>query len=121
MSIERFGPVIESEKSGIAQMIHLFCEKKHGSPKGVLCDECQELLAYAHERLEHCRFGEEKPTCRKCPAHCYRPAMRERVRAVMRFSGPRFFFRAPMRWILHAIRDRRKVQTAQRSLEKKKE
>jgi|GEM_PF-4773448 len=39
----------------------------------------------------------------------------------MRFSGPRFFFHAPMRWILHAIRDRKKVQTAQRSLEKKKE
>ncbi|RLI48281.1 MAG: nitrous oxide-stimulated promoter family protein [Candidatus Thorarchaeota archaeon] len=120
MSIERFGSVIESEKSGIAQMIHLFCEK-HQSPRRVLYDECQELLTYAHERLEHCRFGEERPTCRKCPAHCYRPAMRESVRAVMRFGGPRFFFHALMRWILHAIRDRKKVQTAQRSLEKKKE
>jgi hypothetical protein len=25
--------------------------------------------------------------CKKCPAHCYAPGYRERIREVMRFSG----------------------------------
>ena len=51
-------------------------------------------MAYARLRLEKCRYGADKPTCAKCTTHCYRPAMRERVRAVMRYSGPRMLKRA---------------------------
>jgi hypothetical protein len=40
-------------------------------------------------------------TCAKCPVHCYRPELRERIRAVMRYAGPRMLFRHPRLAILH--------------------
>ena len=108
---------LEWEKAVVRDMIHLYCTKKHGTDAGTLCAECQELLDYSHNRLDRCRYGEEKPTCRKCPTHCYRPAMREKIKDVMRFSGPRFFFRSPLRWIIHAIHDRKKVQLIRERIE----
>ena len=67
----------------------------------VLCAECQELLQYALERLDNCPFQEHKTTCENCPVHCYRPEMRERIRAVMRYAGPRMLFRHPLLALLH--------------------
>ena len=100
------GPVIAKEKEVVYNMIHLYCEKKHGSLQGNLCLSCQELLRYSHHRLDHCSYGELKPTCRKCEKHCYRPEMRDRIRRVMRFSGPRLLLRAPLDWIRHQMHDR---------------
>jgi hypothetical protein len=48
----------------------------------------RRLLDYATVRLERCRFGEAKPTCAKCPVHCYQPARREQVKRVMRYADP---------------------------------
>ncbi|MFW9918814.1 MAG: nitrous oxide-stimulated promoter family protein [Candidatus Thorarchaeota archaeon] len=100
------GPVIAKEKEVVYNMIHLYCEKKHDSTPGTLCASCQDLLRYSHHRLDHCTYGELKPTCRKCEKHCYRPEMRERIRRVMRFSGPRLLLRAPLDWIRHQLHDR---------------
>ena len=66
-----------------------------------LCPQCQVLLDYAHKRLEHCRFGEGKPSCTRCPVHCYKPAMREQIRQVMRYSGPRMLLHDPIMAIRH--------------------
>ena len=63
------------------------CQAGHGGPG--LCGECRELLEYSLARLDHCKFGNAKTKCHKCPVHCYRPDMREKIRTVMRFSGPR--------------------------------
>ncbi|MFX1482131.1 MAG: nitrous oxide-stimulated promoter family protein [Promethearchaeota archaeon] len=100
------GPKIQKEKATVERMIHLYCEKKHDSSSNQLCADCQRLLQYSHQRLDYCQYGEEKPTCRKCPVHCYRPTMRDEIRSVMRFSGPRLIFRAPIEWIKHKIHDR---------------
>jgi hypothetical protein len=81
-------------------MIGLYC-KKHHTPGGMLCTECQNPLRYAHERLDGCPFQEHKTTCALCPVHCYRPEMRERIRAVMRYAGPRMLFRHPLLGLLH--------------------
>ena len=43
------------EKEMVAQMIALYCKKRHGGKKG-LCPECQELLDYAQARSERCPF-----------------------------------------------------------------
>ena len=43
-------------------MIAFYCHSKHNSGKE-LCLECSVLEEYALQRLESCRFGEEKPTC----------------------------------------------------------
>ncbi|MFW9786232.1 MAG: nitrous oxide-stimulated promoter family protein [Candidatus Thorarchaeota archaeon] len=105
------GPKIQKEKETVGKMIRLYCEKKHSSTGGTLCTECQSLLEYSHKRLEDCRYQEDKPTCRKCPVHCYRPTMRDEIRRVMRFSGPRLALRAPMDWIRHQIHDRDDVDS----------
>lgn len=100
------GPKITREKDTVETMIRLYCEKKHKALQGTLCPDCQGLLDYSHQRLEQCRYQEDKPTCRKCPVHCYRPTKREEIRRVMRFSGPRLALSAPMDWIRHQIHDR---------------
>lgn len=69
-------------------------EGSHGG-KG-LCGDCRELLEYSLARLEHCKFGNAKTKCHKCPVHCYRPDMREKIRIVMRFSGPRMLLYHPL-------------------------
>ena len=93
---------IERESKTVAAMIHLYC-RLHHSTKKTLCPECAELLAYTQERLDKCPFQEGKTTCARCPIHCYRPAMRERIRTVMRFAGPRMLFRHPILTLWHFI------------------
>ena len=70
------------------------CQVGHGGPG--LCGECRELLEYSLARLEHCKFGNAKTKCHKCPVHCYRPDMREKIRTVMRFSGPGMLLYHPL-------------------------
>ena len=94
---------IAEEQQVIRQMIQLYCRKKEGNE--VLCDSCSKLLEYATRRLERCRYGATKPTCRKCPIHCYRPDMKARIQAVMRWSGPRMLFHHPLAALKHLLRE----------------
>jgi len=88
-------------------MIQIFCRLKHADqqegvdPREKLCRECRELLEYACARLARCPFAPNKPTCARCPIHCYKPAMREKIRVVMRFAGPRMLCRHPILALLH--------------------
>lgn len=100
------GPRIRREKRTVTAMVAMYCRAHHGA-RGAPCGECAELLEYAHARLDRCRFGEGKPTCGRCAVHCYRPDMRERVRAVMRWSGPRMLLRHPVMAVRHAVDGRR--------------
>lgn len=93
---------VEHEKEVIKIMIEIYCKKKHGCKNG-LCEECQELLDYAHFRLSHCKFGDEKTTCGKCPIHCYKKDMKAKVKEVMKFSGPRLIIYKPIELIRHAF------------------
>jgi Nitrous oxide-stimulated promoter len=99
-------PRIAREKKTMAAMVRLYCRRKHGTD-GTLCEECVELLDYATCRLDQCPYGPQKPTCAKCPIHCYKPQMRERVKEVMRFSGPRMLLRHPILAIGHLLDGRR--------------
>ena len=82
------------EKRTVSHMIKLWCRKNHGGKE--LCSECRALLDYSLSRLDHCKFGNAKTKCHKCPVHCYRPDMREKIRVVMRFSGPRMLLYHPL-------------------------
>jgi len=84
-------------------MIRIYCRAHHGRRSG-LCPECRDLLEYACERLERCPFKEHKPRCSECPVHCYKPDMSERIRAVMRYSGPRMPFRHPVLSAVHYLK-----------------
>lgn len=98
---------IRRERATITAMIRIYCRKNHASAQN-LCEDCQALLDYALCRLDRCVFGEEKPTCAHCPIHCYKPAMREQVRSVMRFSGPWMMLYHPILTIFHYWDGRKK-------------
>jgi len=57
----------------------------------VVCETCAELLAYAEKRRAFCA-KHPKPFCTHCDTHCYKTAMREHMRDVMRYAGPRSMF-----------------------------
>jgi hypothetical protein len=88
------------ERRTIEAMIRIYCRDRHGRRRG-LCGDCERLRAYAEQRLIHCPFGAGKPTCANCTVHCYRADMRQAVREVMRYAGPRMVSRHPILAILH--------------------
>lgn len=96
---------IEREKQVIAGMVRIYCRHYEGNE--TLCPECRELLEYAHSRLSLCPHGNDKPTCRKCTIHCYKSEMREKMRRVMRYAGPRMLLYSPLAAISHLMRELR--------------
>ena len=133
----------EREQEIVSQMIALYCKGNHSTHRSALlrergdemqrvregaalrerdsgerrdlCPECAELEAYAHARSERCPFMEEKTFCSNCTVHCYRPEMRERIRTVMRYAGPRMIFHHPVMAIRHMIesqRERRRIRSS---------
>ena len=84
----------------MSAMVQIYC-RDHHHPETGLCEECQQFLDYAHVRLERCRFGEEKPTCAKCPVHCYQKWRREQARVIMRYAGPRMLWEHPLMSLRH--------------------
>ena len=92
----------EKEKAMVSDMIAVYCRKKHKT-KGYLCEECAALEQYARLRSDKCPFMETKTFCSNCKVHCYKPEMREKIREVMRFSGPRMMFYHPVAAVHHVI------------------
>ena len=96
------------EKEMVSDMILLYCRKQHKSMRKItglgktdLCPECADLEAYARMRSDKCPFMETKTFCSACKVHCYKPAMREQIRAVMRWAGPRMLPVHPVLSIKH--------------------
>lgn len=97
----------EREKAMVSQMIRLYCRKKHRTLGG-LCAECAKLERYARLRSDRCPFMETKTFCSNCSVHCYQSEMREKIREVMRFSGPRMIFHHPAAALRHVMECGRK-------------
>ena len=89
------------EKKTIAAMIGMYCSAHHGS--FAPCDECSGLLSYACRKIDTCVLHDGKTTCNTCSVHCYSGVMRESVRKVMRFSGPRMLAVHPLLSVLHLL------------------
>ena len=98
------GSRIAREKRTVSAMVSMYCRGIHGGRN--LCRDCKELLHYSLRKLDVCPFRDSKPTCARCKVHCYESSMRVRMRSVMRYSGPRMFFRHPVLAIAH-VSDRR--------------
>ena len=92
---------IDNEKQVVEQMVELYCLRKLHLP--AIDDEHKALIAYAHKRLDGCKFSEQKPACKRCPIHCYKPDMREKIRAIMRWAGPRMIIYNPIAAIRHLL------------------
>ncbi|MBN2351216.1 MAG: nitrous oxide-stimulated promoter family protein [Spirochaetales bacterium] len=85
-------------------MIRVYCRARHPATGRSPCPDCVALEKYAHQRLLQCPFREAKPVCSDCTVHCYSKTMREKIRAVMRFAGPRMILRHPMLAFVHLFR-----------------
>ena len=105
--MDDFSPRLKREWKTFTAMQRIFCRAHHSSAG--LCEDCKEIAAYAQIRLVNCPFRENKPTCAKCPVHCYRKEMRESVREIMRYAGPRMLIRHPVLTLAHILDGLRKI------------
>ncbi len=94
------------EKQVVEETLHLYCRRQHRT-QGGLCGECAALLEYSRQRSDRCPFMENKTFCSNCRVHCCKPEMREKIRAVMRFSGPRMLFSHPVMAVRHVVESKR--------------
>lgn len=95
----------------------VYCREKHDEERSIVaidepelqslplhkypvCSACREFLLYAFERRLRCPL-EEKPLCKHCPVHCYKPEYREKVRKIMRFSGQYLIMRGRLDLLWH--------------------
>lgn len=99
MKTKRKAAQINAEKITLVLMLRMYCRYHHNRDQ--LCRDCSDLLEYALCRLENCRYGNDKPACSHCPVHCYKPEMRDAIKRVMRFSGPRMMVRHPLLVVRH--------------------
>ncbi len=104
----------------LVRFVHIFCREKHrGNPKkpfslpfeGIagliendtqLCESCSELLTYGIRKRFKCPHN-PKPMCKKCHTQCYNRNYREKVREVMRFSGPYMIKRGRLDLLYHYL------------------
>ena len=92
---------IEREKKTVQKMTGIYCRLNHDADG--LCADCSGILDYAHDKLDNCPYGIEKPACDNCPIHCYRKDEKEKIREIMRFSGPKMLLRHPYLAAMHFV------------------
>lgn len=100
-------PRLVREEKTVDLMIAIYCRDHHHSNVDN-CLSCTQLREYAQLRLAKCPYQERKTTCANCPTHCYRRSMREQIREVMRYAGPRMLWHHPLYAILHLMDGLRK-------------
>jgi hypothetical protein len=105
----------ERDKETVSLMIAIYCRKKHGCKE--LCPDCAALDAYARQRSDKCPFMETKTFCSNCRVHCYKKDMREKIRSVMRFSGPRMLFHHPVMAIRHVTETKKEKRRMEKNNE----
>jgi len=98
---------LKREKKTLEAMIRLYCRENHHNKQQV-CQECQELLNYAYTRVEKCPLGDKKTTCAKCSIHCFKPEYKDKIKLVMRYSGPKMAYQHPLLALFHLLDSRPK-------------
>ncbi len=99
-------PRVRRERRTVRFMVAIYCRANHRHDGG-LCADCADLQSYAMERLDRCVFKADKPTCKVCPVHCYKRDMREAMRQVMIYSGPRMLLSHPILAVQHLLDERK--------------
>lgn len=93
----------QQEQETVAEIIAIYCRDYHKSEKGSLCPECESLAHYAAARIAACPRMAVKSFCSVCPVHCYAPARRQQIQAVMRYGGPRMLLHHPLMTLRHMM------------------
>ena len=118
---ERLDKKKEKDIKVLADFISVFCRENHredakdtflikdarlrqclGDKDLVLCRACSKLLSHGTAKLLLCPY-DPKPMCKKCQTHCYAPGYREKIREVMRFSGPYLIKRGRLGLMIHYL------------------
>lgn len=109
----------EREKKVVELMIRLYCKKKHRKEKiDGLCEDCRILNEYAKKRTDFCPFMETKTFCSNCRVHCYKREMREKIREVMKFSGPRMVLYYPLtafRHMITSVQEKKRIEREEKN------
>lgn len=92
----------EQEKYVVSEMIRIYCKGNHNMHKS-LCPSCLELLQYCEARVDRCPQMETKTFCSACKVHCYKPQMREQIKNVMRYAGPKMITVHPILALKHML------------------
>lgn len=106
MSIHPGQPLTRKEIKDLRVLLQftaVYCDVRHNQDKSIIktheaefrrlplhkypvCGECREFLLYAFMRRLRCPL-DDKPACKHCTVHCFKPGHRDKVREIMRFSG----------------------------------
>lgn len=89
----------------IEVMTELYCQDHHNENT---CEHCRQFVAYAEQKLDRCVYGQNKPACKHCPIHCYKPEQKHQAQQIMRYSGPKMLFKHPILAIKHLIKSSKK-------------
>ena len=96
------------EAEVMSMMIGIYCRGHHHANRSAasesepsLCPDCRRLLTYARSRITACPRMGVKSSCSACPVHCYSREMREKIREVMRWGGPRMLLHHPLMTLHH--------------------
>lgn len=121
-------PKVRHDTRVLASFTRIYCRGNHGgadrSPAPtdaasagvygprppVLCAECAAHLAYGEKRCAYCP-KDPKPFCAHCDSRCYSPDELEWQRRMMRYSGPRSWYRGHLiDAVKHLLEGRRAVR-----------
>ena len=108
------GPVLETlvyRRKEAKQMVKMTLEVE-----GMSCGKCESDIN-AKLSSDNCPFLETITFCSNCKVHCYKPEMRQRIREVMRFSGPRMIFFHPVMAVQHVLATKREMRKLKREKE----
>ncbi len=90
-------------------MIQMYCKKHHHLHHHLhhyrtkLCPECEETIKYALDKSQKCPYKEKASVCETCKIHCYHNEKQEKIKKIMRFSGPKMIFHHPILTIWHLL------------------
>ncbi len=99
---------LATEFKTVKAMVEVYCHDHHGT-KDALCSECRELLDYAEVRLDRCPYGEENRRNKASNPPAINPNLKEQMRLVMRYSGPRMLLKHPILAVRHLLHEKREV------------
>lgn len=102
---------IKQDERTVMAMARIYCRGHQHicEPGKLLCVDCKQTIEYANERTRRCP-QKRKGTCDTCTIQCYKPAMREKIRAIMAYSGPRMMFHHPLMALQHLNRKKKRGQ-----------
>lgn len=103
---------LKNEKRTVKAMIQIYCSAHHNY-KNSLCPECLTVFEYAESRIDKCKFKSQNLVCSECKVHCFRPDKREKIKEIMKYSGPKMIWKHPVlavRYLINKIKSKRMNQ-----------